>query len=60
MRNWASAEKRSDDRTVLNGFVWKFRTGHAALPLRRRANGGTFERLFQAAQAKADAAGDID
>lgn len=66
--------KRLDDRTVLNGIVWKFRTGTAWRDVpewygswatlhtrfRRWAKDGTFERMLQAAQAKADAAGDID
>jgi len=63
-----------DDRTVLNGIVWKFRTGTAwrDVPERygpwatlqarflRWALDGTFERMLRAAQARADAAGDID
>lgn len=63
-----------DDRTVLNGIVWKFRTGTAWRDVperygswatlhtrfRRWANDGTFERMHRAAQAKADAAGDIE
>ncbi|WP_438270660.1 IS5 family transposase [Streptomyces platensis] len=66
--------KRLDDRTVLNGIVWKFRTGVAWRDVperygpwatlhtrfRRWALDGTFERMLQAAQARADAAGDID
>ncbi|MFE1173312.1 IS5 family transposase [Streptomyces sp. NPDC058773] len=66
--------KRLDVRTVLNGIVWKFRTGTAwrVVPerhgpwatqhtrFRRWALDGTFERMLQAAQAKADQAGDID
>ncbi|WP_240796607.1 IS5 family transposase [Streptomyces sp. RFCAC02] len=66
--------KRSDDRTVLNGIVWKFRTGTAWRDVperygpwatlhtrfRRWALDGTFERMLRAAQARADAAGDID
>lgn len=44
--------KRLDDRTVLNGIVWKFRT--------RVAWRDVPERMLQAAQAQADAAGDID
>ncbi|WP_367141134.1 IS5 family transposase [Streptomyces sp. STD57] len=65
---------RLDDRTVLNGIVWKFRTGVAWRDVperygswaslhtrfRRWAADGTFERMLQAAQAHADAAGDID
>lgn len=59
---------------MLNGIVWKLRTGTpwrdvpelygpwATLHtrLRWRAMDGTFERMLLAAQAKADAAGDID
>ncbi|MEU8459165.1 IS5 family transposase [Streptomyces griseoaurantiacus] len=66
--------KRLDDRTVLNGIVWKFRTGTAWRDVperygpwatlhtrfRRWALDGTFERMLKAAQARADAAGDID
>ncbi|WP_449341172.1 IS5 family transposase [Streptomyces canarius] len=66
--------KRLDDRTVLNGIVWKFRTGTAWRDVperygpwhtlhtrfRRWALDGTFERMLQAAQARADAAGEID
>ncbi|MEI5519748.1 IS5 family transposase [Streptomyces brasiliscabiei] len=66
--------KRLDDRKVLNGIVWKFRTGTAWRDVperygpwatlhtrfRRWALDGTFERMLQAAQAHADAAGDID
>lgn len=66
--------KRLDDRMVLNGILWKFRTGVAwrDVPerygswatlhtrLRRWAKDGTFTRMLRAAQAKADAAGDID
>nr|WP_267885119.1 IS5 family transposase [Streptomyces rimosus] len=66
--------KRVDDRRVLNGIVWKFRTGTAWRDVperygpwqtlhtrfRRWALDGTFERMLQAAQARADAAGDID
>lgn len=65
---------RLDDRTVLNGIVWKFRTGVAWRDVperyglwaslhtrfRRWAADGTFERMLRAAQAKADAAGDIE
>ncbi|MFE1391038.1 transposase [Streptomyces albogriseolus] len=68
------SRKRLDDRTVLNGFVWTFRTGTAWRDVperhgswatlhtrfRRWANDGTFERMHRAAQAKADAAGDIE
>ncbi|MFE4869862.1 IS5 family transposase [Streptomyces sp. NPDC056682] len=66
--------KRLDDRRVLNGIVWKFRTGVAWRDVperygswatlhtrfRRWARDGTFERMLRSAQAKADAAGDID
>lgn len=66
--------KRLDDRRVLNGIVWKFRTGTAWRDVperygswqtlhtrfRRWALDGTFDRMLQAAQAKADAAGGID
>nr|WP_234323394.1 IS5 family transposase [Streptomyces bikiniensis] len=66
--------KRLDDRRVLNGIVWKFRTGTAWRDVperygpwatlhtrfRRWAADGTFERMLRAAQAKADAAGDIE
>jgi transposase len=65
---------RRDDRTVLNGIVWKFRTGvpwrdvperygsWATLHtrFRRWAGDGTFDRMLQAAQARADAAGALD
>ncbi|MFD6045905.1 transposase [Streptomyces koyangensis] len=64
--------KRLDDRRVLNGIVWKFRTGTAWRDVperygpwatlhtrfRRWAADGTFDRMLRAAQAKADAAGD--
>lgn len=66
--------KRLDDRTVLNGIVWKFRavvawrhvperygpwaTLHTRF--RRWAKDGTFTRMLQTAQARADAVGDID
>ncbi|MEU7736843.1 IS5 family transposase [Streptomyces griseus] len=66
--------KRLDDRRVLNGIVWKFRTGTAWRDVperygpwatlhtrfRRWAADGTFDRMLRAAQAKADAAGDIE
>ncbi|MFF7887803.1 MULTISPECIES: IS5 family transposase [unclassified Streptomyces] len=66
--------KRLDDRKVLNGIVWKFRTGTAWRDVperygpwatlhtrfRRWALDGTFERMLRAAQARADAVGDID
>ncbi|MGW2825939.1 IS5 family transposase [Streptomyces sp. NPDC001443] len=65
--------KRLDDRTVLNGIVWKFRTGTAWRDVPERygpwatlhtrfrqwALDGTFERMLRAAQARADAAGDV-
>lgn len=58
---------------ALNGIVWKFRTGVAwrdvserngswaslRTRFRRWAGDGTFDRMLQAAQANADAAGDI-
>ncbi|MFI6360708.1 IS5 family transposase [Streptomyces sp. NPDC050743] len=66
--------KRPDDRRVLNGIVWKFRTGTAWRDVperygswatlhtrfRRWAADGTFERMLRAAQVRADAVGDID
>jgi transposase len=66
--------KRLDDRRVLNGIVWKLRTGTAWRDVperygpwatlhtrfRRWAADGTFERMLRAAQIRADAAGDID
>ncbi len=66
--------KRLDDRRVLNGIVWKFRTGTARRDVperygswatlytrfRRWAADGTFDRMLRAAQAKADTAGGID
>ncbi|GGY15590.1 transposase [Streptomyces minutiscleroticus] len=66
--------KRVDDRRVLNGIVWKFRTGTAWRDVperygpwatlhtrfRRWALDGTFERMLRTARAHADAAGDID
>ncbi|MET8964314.1 IS5 family transposase [Streptomyces sp. NPDC004074] len=69
-----SRRKRVDDRMVLNGIVWKFRTGSAwrDVPERygswatlhtrfcRWAADGTFERMLRAAQVKADAAGAVD
>ncbi len=65
---------RADDRRMLNGIVWKFRTGApwrdvperygswASLHtrFRRWAADGTFTAMLQALQARADAAGDID
>ncbi len=65
---------RLDDRRILNGIVWKFRAGVAWRDVperygswatlhtrfRRWAKDGTFTRMLQAAQAKADAAGDIE
>lgn len=64
---------RSDDRVVLNGIVWKLRTGSAWRDVpqrygswqtlytrfRRWALDGTFSRMLQAIQAQKDAAGDI-
>ena len=66
--------KRLDDRTVLNGIVWKFRTGTAWRDVperygswatlhtrfRRWAKDGTFERMLREAQARADAACEVD
>ncbi|MBB5107880.1 transposase, partial [Streptomyces spectabilis] len=66
--------KRLDDRKILNGIVWKFRTGTAWRDVperygawatlhtrfRRWAKDGTFERMLHAARTRADAAGDID
>ncbi|MFD5242873.1 transposase [Streptomyces tendae] len=57
--------KRMDDRSILNGIVWKFRTGTvwrdvperygpwATLPARSRrwATDGTFDRTLRATQA---------
>jgi len=65
---------RADDRRVLNGIVFRFRSGVAWRDVperygsrrslhtrfRRWAADGTFTRMLQAAQARADAAGDID
>ncbi len=59
---------------VLNGIVWKFRTGvpwrdvperygpwtSLHTRFRRWAADGTFGRMLRAAQAKADAAGEIE
>lgn len=59
---------------MLNGIVWKFRTGVAWRDVpprygswatlhtrfRRWAKDGTLNRMLQAAQAKADAVGDVD
>ncbi|MFB8106896.1 IS5 family transposase [Streptomyces sp. NPDC056007] len=66
--------KRVDARRVLNGIVWKFRTGSAWRDVpdrygpwatlhtrfRRWAKDGTFARMLQAAQARVDAAVGID
>ncbi|MGI5163091.1 IS5 family transposase [Spirillospora sp. CA-253888] len=65
---------RVDDRRVLNGIVFKFRSGVAWRDVperygswrslhtrfRRWAADGTFTAMLQAVQARADAAGDID
>ena len=65
---------RQDDRVVLNGFVWKLRTGSAWRDVperygswqslytrfRRWALDGTFTGMLRAIQAEKDAAGDID
>ncbi|MEV6756740.1 transposase [Streptomyces sp. NPDC051214] len=69
----AVGTQRVDGRRVLNGILWKFRTGIAWRDVperygswstlhtrfRRWALNGTFERMLQAAQARADAAGDV-
>ncbi|MFF1648825.1 IS5 family transposase [Streptomyces sp. NPDC058240] len=66
--------RKRDDHRVLNGIVWKFRTGTAWRDVperygrwatlhtrfRRWAADGTFERMLRAARAKANAAGDIE
>ncbi|MFC8918314.1 transposase [Streptomyces sp. NPDC057116] len=66
--------KRLDDRRVLSGIVWKFHTGVAWRDVperyvpwatlhtrfRRWAADGTFDQMMRAAQARADAAGDIE
>ncbi|WP_431684107.1 IS5 family transposase [Kitasatospora sp. KL5] len=65
---------RGDDRVVLNGIVWKLRTGSAWRDVperygswqtlytrfRRWALDGTFSRMLRQVQAEKDAAGDID
>lgn len=65
---------REDDRRVLNGIVWKIRSGapwrdvparygswkSIYTRFRRWALDGTFARMLAAAQADADAAADID
>ncbi|MFE0462361.1 IS5 family transposase [Kitasatospora sp. NPDC058965] len=65
---------RSDDRVVLNGIVWKLRTGSSWRDVperygswqtlytrfRRWALDGTFSRMLRAIQAEKDAGGDID
>jgi len=65
---------RLDDRRVLNGIVWKFRTGVAWRDVperygswrslhtrfRRWAKDGTFTAMLQTVQARADAGGSID
>lgn len=66
--------KRLDDRQVLNGIVWKFRSGAAWRDVperygswatlhtrfRRWALNGTFGRMLSTAQAQADATANID
>ncbi|MFB7234754.1 transposase [Streptomyces sp. NPDC056269] len=70
----ARRRKRLDDRRILSGIVWKFRTGTAWRDVpercgpwatlhtgfRRWAADGTFDRMLRSAQAKADAAGDVE
>ncbi|MFJ5786502.1 IS5 family transposase [Streptomyces hydrogenans] len=70
----SSGRPRLDDRRVLNGIVWKLRTGSAWRDVpdrygpwrtlytrfRRWALDGTFTRMLAAVQAERDAAGDID
>ncbi|MFD4318998.1 IS5 family transposase [Streptomyces sp. NPDC058548] len=65
---------RLDDRRMLNGIMWKFRAGVAWRDVpdrygswaslhtrfRRWAADGTFDRMLKNAQARADAAGNID
>ena len=65
---------REDDRRVMNGIVWKIRSGapwrdvparygswkSIYTRFRRWALDGTFTRMLAGAQADADAAGDID
>jgi transposase len=65
---------RTDDRRVLNGIVWKIRSGapwrdvparygswkSIYTRFRRWALDGTFARMLAGAQADADATGDID
>jgi transposase len=65
---------RQDDRMVLNGIVWKLRTGTAWRDVperygswqslytrfRRWALDGTFTAMLRAIQAEKDAVGDID
>ncbi|MEU7731191.1 IS5 family transposase [Streptomyces sp. NPDC040724] len=70
----SSGRPRLDDRRVLNGIVWKLRTGSAWRDVperygpwrtlytrfRRWALDGTFTRMLAAVQAEKDSAGDID
>ena len=70
----AMGRRRSDDRAVLNGIVWKIRTGvpWRDVPerygswqtlytrFRRWALDGTFTAMLDAIRADKDAAGDID
>jgi transposase len=65
---------RPDEPTMLNGIVWKFRAQVAWRDVHKRygswaslhtrfrrwAADGTFDRMLQAAQARADAPGNID
>ncbi|MGW9438057.1 transposase [Streptomyces sp. NPDC055607] len=69
-----SGRPRLNDRTVLNGIVWKLRTGSAWRDVpehygswqtlytrfRRWTLDGTFSRILQAVQPDKDEAGDID
>src|ERR671933_2829387 len=65
---------RKDDRLVLNAILWKLATGapwrdlperygpwQSVYPRSRRwARDGTWDRIFAAAQRRADAAGEVD
>ncbi|MFZ4142694.1 transposase, partial [Streptomyces griseoincarnatus] len=70
----ATGRPRVSDRQVINGMVYKIRTGISWRDLperygpwqtvytrfRRYASDGVFTRALQQIQARADAAGDID